>query len=245
VESPPVAKAPEPPLDRAEEVLPQPQRESRIAPFIAASLRRPDESPARPAAAPERKPEAELPRYLMQPRTKPIDDAVEEFRLDLKKPVVIGGAVIASLPAARLSDRIGRKRVIYISFVLSAGEIVGMAASPSLPLTLLSVIPVGLSAGAFLAVDWALMTDIIPKATAGRYMGISNVATASAGPLGLAVAGVVLYVVTRAGVPTPDGGDLESIFLGVAPRAAIGSMLIFVAGAAWALRKVNEKRRED
>jgi len=95
VEWPPVARAPEPPLDRAEEVLPQPQRESRIAPFIAASLRRPDESPARPAAAPERKAEAELPRYLMQPRTKPIDDAVEEFRLDLKKPVVIGGAVIA------------------------------------------------------------------------------------------------------------------------------------------------------
>jgi hypothetical protein len=58
------------------------------------------------------------------------------------------------------------------------------------------------------------MTDIIPKATAGRYMGISNVATASAGPLGLAVAGVVLYVVTRAGVPTPDAGDLESVFLG-------------------------------
>jgi len=120
-----------------------------------------------------------------------------------------------------------------------------MALSPSLELTLLAVIPVGLSAGAFLAVDWALMTDIIPKATAGRYMGISNVATASAGPLGLAVAGVVLYVVTRAGVPTPDAGDLESVFLGAAPRAAIGSMLIFVAGAAWALRKVNEKRRED
>jgi MFS family permease len=159
--------------------------------------------------------------------------------------IVAISTVIASLPAARLSDRIGRKRVIYISFVLSAIGIVGMAVSPSLPLTLLSVVPVGLSAGAFLAVDWALMTDIIPKATAGRYMGISNVATASAGPLGLAVAGVVLYVVTRAGVPTPDGGDLESIFLGAAPRAAIGSMLIFVAGAAWALRKVNEKRRED
>ena len=28
-----------------------------------------------------------------------------------------------------------------------------------------------------LAVDWALMTDIIPKAATGRYMGLSNVAT--------------------------------------------------------------------
>ena len=159
--------------------------------------------------------------------------------------IVAVSTIIASLPAARLSDRIGRKRVIYISFALAAIGITGMAFSPSLELTLLAVIPVGLSAGAFLAVDWALMTDIIPKATAGRYMGISNVATASAGPLGLAVAGVVLYLVTRAGLPTPSAGDLESIFLGVAPRAAIGSMLVFVVGAAWALRKVDEKRRED
>ncbi len=35
-------------------------------------------------------------------------------------------------------------------------------------------------------------------------MGISNVATASAGPLGLAVAGVVLVLVTRAGAPIAD-----------------------------------------
>ena len=47
----------------------------------------------------------------------------------------------------------------------------------------LALIPVGISAGTFLAVDWALMTDIIPKATSGRYMGISNVATAASGPL--------------------------------------------------------------
>ena len=63
--------------------------------------------------------------------------------------------------------------------------------------------PIGFSAGAFLVVDWALLTDIIPKASSGRYMGISNVATASSGPVGLALAGVVLFVVTRAGLPTP------------------------------------------
>ena len=107
------------------------------------------------------------------------------------------------------------------------------------------MIPIGLSAGAFLTVDWALMTDIIPKATAGRYMGISNVATATAGPLGLIVAGIVLYLVTAAGLPPPGAADPQSILLGEAPRAAIGSMLVLVAGAAWALRRVDESRRED
>jgi MFS family permease len=158
--------------------------------------------------------------------------------------IVAGSTVLATLPAARLSDRVGRKRVIYVSFVLAAIGIVGMALSPMLELTLLSTIPIGLSAGAFLTVDWALMTDIIPKATAGRYMGISNVATASAGPLGLAAAGVILFLVTRAGLPAGDASDLHSAFLAIAPRAAIGSMLVFVAGAAWALRHVDERRRE-
>ena len=159
--------------------------------------------------------------------------------------IIAAATVIAAIPAARLSDRIGRKRVINLSFALAAVGVVGVALSPTLEVTLLSLLPLGFSGGAFLVVDWALMTDIIPKARAGRYMGISNVATASAGPIGLALAGVVLYLVTRAGLPTPTAGDLESTLLGEAPRAAIGSMLVFIAIAAWALRRVDETRRED
>lgn len=165
--------------------------------------------------------------------------------------LIVTGLIIAIstaaavLPAARLSDRIGRKRVIYWSYALAAIGVIGVAVSPSLELTLLSLVPLGLSAGAFLVVDWALMTDIIPKANSGRYMGISNVATASAGPLGLALAGVVLFVVTRAGLPAAGAPDLESTLLGLAPRAAIGSMLILLMVAAVSMRWVNETRRDD
>ncbi len=152
---------------------------------------------------------------------------------------------VATVPAARLSDRIGRKRVIYLSYGMAAIGVFGIAVSPMLELTLLSLVPIGFSAGAFLVVDWALMTDIIPKARAGRYMGISNVATASAGPVGLTLAGVVLFLVNQAGLPTATSADLESTLLGVAPRAAIGSMLLFLAIAAWSLRRVEEHRRDD
>ncbi|MEO6349925.1 MAG: MFS transporter [Candidatus Limnocylindrales bacterium] len=152
---------------------------------------------------------------------------------------------LATVPAARLSDHIGRKRVIYVSYALAAVGVIGVALSPVLVVTLIALIPLGFSAGAFLVVDWALMTDIIPKARAGRYMGISNVATASAGPVGLAAAGVVLFFVTRAGLPDTAISDLESTFLGLAPRAAIGSMLIFLVIAALSLRGVTELRRED
>jgi hypothetical protein len=97
VEEPPVAKAPEPewPVARG----PAAARESRIAPFIAASLRRSEEAvaPPAPVPSPERKP-ADLPRYLTQPRAaKPVDEATEEPGFDLKRPAVIGGAVIAAV----------------------------------------------------------------------------------------------------------------------------------------------------
>jgi MFS family permease len=159
--------------------------------------------------------------------------------------IIAGSTIVAAIPAARLSDRIGRKRVINLSFALAVVGIVGVALSPTLEFTFLALLPLGFSGGAFLVVDWALMTDIIPKANAGRYMGLSNVATASAGPIGLALAGVVLFLVTRAGLPTPTADDLHSTLLGEAPRAAIGSMLVFIAIAAFALRRVDETRRED
>ncbi len=60
-----------------------------------------------------------------------------------------------------------------------------LTVAPSLPMRRASGSPGRVGAGAFLAVDWALMTDIIPKASSGRYMGMSNVATASAGALAL------------------------------------------------------------
>jgi MFS family permease len=164
---------------------------------------------------------------------------------------VLGGTTgIVTFPAARLSDRLGRKRVIYIAIALGMLGMAGVALAPSFELTVLSLIPVGISAGAFLAVDWALMTDIIPKATTGRYMGISNVATAIAGPLGLGIGGVVTTLLVLAGLP-PELRDLpvppatESAFYELAPRVAMAVTLVFLSISGLALTRVDERRRED
>ena len=85
----------------------------------------------------------------------------------------------------------------------------------------------------FLAVDWALMTDIIPKASSGRYMGLSNVATASAGVLAIAVGGTLMDVV---GGPGLDGSG---------PRAALWMAVVLMGIGALLLRPVDERRRED
>jgi MFS family permease len=147
---------------------------------------------------------------------------------------IIGASTaVATYPAARLSDRVGRKTILYGSFGLAVVGMLAIAVSPSIELTLVALVPVGISAGAFLAVDWALMTDIIPKATSGRYMGISNVATASAGPIGLLFGGVVITAFSVAGL-VAEG-----------PRVAMATTLLFLALATFTLRRVDPTRRED
>ena len=86
---------------------------------------------------------------------------------------VVGlGTLISVVPAARISDRVGRKPVIWASCVIGAIGLATTAIAPSVPVAFLGAVIYGLSAGIFLAVDWALMTDIIPKASTGRYMGL-------------------------------------------------------------------------
>jgi MFS family permease len=147
---------------------------------------------------------------------------------------IVGFCVIVSVvPASRLSDRVGRKRVIYASCVAGAIGLGIGAAAPVLPLAMAGAAIFAVAAGSFLAVDWALMSDIVPKASTGRYMGISNVATASAGTVALALGGAAVM-------------DTFNHFLwyGAGPRAALAlGVALYVAGALL-LRPVVEKRTE-
>jgi MFS family permease len=138
----------------------------------------------------------------------------------------------ATIPAARLSQRIGRKRVIYAACAVGALGMTIAALAPAPPVLVVGAILVGIGGGSFLAVDWALMTDIIPKASSGRYMGISNVATATNGIAAAFVGGLLIDSFVRAG--TPAAG----------PRVAFLIAPIWFAIGALLLRPVDERRRE-
>jgi MFS family permease len=143
------------------------------------------------------------------------------------------GNVIAVVPAARVSDRVGRKPVIYAACAVGAVGMAIVAVSPALPVTVLGGLVLGAGFGMFLAVDWALLTDLVPKASAGRYMGISNVATATAGLVGLAIGGLVI--------------DLTNAALGegAGPRIAFGLSVPLLIIGSLRLRPVVEPRRAD
>jgi MFS family permease len=139
---------------------------------------------------------------------------------------------VATIPAARLSQRVGRKRVIYAATAISALGMTIAALAPTPPVLAVGAIFVGVGGGSFLAVDWALMTDIIPKASAGRYMGVSNVATATNGVVSAFIGGLIIDAFVRAGTPA------------VGPRVAFLVAPFWFAIGALLLRPVDERRRE-
>jgi predicted MFS family arabinose efflux permease len=112
---------------------------------------------------------------------------------------VVIGNVVSVIPSSRLSDRIGRKPVIYGACAVGALGAFTAGMAPGVPVAILGGALFGAANGTFLAVDWALMTDIIPRASAGRYMGMSNVATGSATTISIALGGIVLDLVTAGG----------------------------------------------
>ena len=146
---------------------------------------------------------------------------------------IVVANVLAIVPSARLSDRIGRKPVIYASCVIGFVGVGLAALAPAIPIAIVGGALFGASAGTFLAVDWALMTDIIPKASSGRYMGLSNVATTSSTVIAVATGGLLLDAVNIA------------LGLGAGPRAAFLLGAAYYVVAAITLRPVVEPPRSE
>ncbi|HEY7132835.1 MAG TPA: MFS transporter [Candidatus Limnocylindrales bacterium] len=140
-------------------------------------------------------------------------------------------SVLAIVPAARLSDRFGRKPVIYVCSVLGATGIGIVALAPDTPWLVIGAAIFGASQGTFLAVDWALMTDIIPKAASGRYMGLSNVVTASSSAFATIVVGLTIDTFNR--LQGVGAGDRLGLAIGV---------ISFIVGAVL-LHPVREPAR--
>jgi MFS family permease len=147
--------------------------------------------------------------------------------------IVVLANLIAIIPSARLSDRIGRKPVIYASCVVGCVGLVIAALGPTIPFALIGAGLFGASAGTFLAVDWALITDIIPRASSGRYMGLSNVATSSSSVFAAMTGGLTIDLVNN------------TLGLGTGPRAAFLLGAAYYIVAMFLLRPVVEPDRRS
>jgi MFS family permease len=138
-------------------------------------------------------------------------------------------ALLAAIPGGALTWRWGRVRTVLASALLGAAGSVAFTLAPSYAVLFVIAIPFGMAIGVFLSADWALLVDLVPAAEAGRYLGLSNVATAGAGLLAVAIGGPVADVV-NANAP------------GIGYRAVFALAAIEFLVGAWCVGHVHEPR---
>jgi MFS family permease len=167
--------------------------------------------------------------------------------------LVVVCALAVALPAARASDRFGRRPLILVGGLLGAagllmlvfshyellpaGLVAPLADALNVPdlaaqATLVGVL-IGIGYGLFFSVDWAFIQDVIPVDEAGLFMGFSNIATAGSGIIARFVGGFLLDPFNAGprifGLP----GGFPVIFAVFSAWLLIGALLIL---------KVPEKR---
>ena len=106
---------------------------------------------------------------------------------------LLAGAILSSLAAGWLSDRHGRKLMVYISGGLQALVVAVFILTGSFELTVIMGIIFGLGYGAYQAVDWALASDVLPSEDDyAKDMGVWHVAFTLPQVLATPIAGRLL-----------------------------------------------------
>jgi MFS family permease len=126
--------------------------------------------------------------------------------------------VVTAIVGGIISDRLGkRKMIVTVSGSLTAVAALLLTAVETWPSAMLAAVLFGTGFGAYLAVDQALITQVLPAAKdRAKDLGIINIAIVGPSAVGAALAGVL---VSLGGYPT--------LFAGTAVVAAAGSALVW------------------
>ena len=137
--------------------------------------------------------------------------------------IYTGCVVLTAIVGGMISDRLGRRKAI----VTIGGALMGAAALlltfvETWPAAIVAAVLYGTGFGAYLAVDQALITQVLPAAAnRAKDLGIINIAIVAPGAVGAALAGALVSL-----------GGYPLLFAGTAVVAALGSVLV------WRIRSV-------
>ncbi|MEU1398945.1 MFS transporter [Micromonospora zamorensis] len=128
------------------------------------------------------------------------------------------GMMLTAVVAGRLSDRSGRRKIYVIaSGVIMAVAALLLAVAPVWPMAIVAALLLGAGYGVYLAVDAALITQVLPRATdRAKDLGVINIANSAPQVLGPALsAPLVVYL-----------GGYPTLYAVTAVVTLIGSALV-------------------
>jgi MFS family permease len=126
--------------------------------------------------------------------------------------------VVTAIVGGIISDRIGKRKMI----VTVSGALMGVAALlltfvENWDAALVAAVLFGMGFGAYLAVDQALITQVLPAAAdRAKDLGIINIAIVGPAAIGAAIAGPLVIL-----------GGYPTLFAGTAIVAALGSIFVW------------------
>jgi MFS family permease len=125
---------------------------------------------------------------------------------------------VTATVGGRISDRLGkRKMIVTISGALMGAAAVLLAFVETWPAAELAAVLFGTGFGAYLAVDQALITQVLPTAKdRGKDLGLINIAIAGPAAVGGLLAALLVTV-----------GSYPTLFAATAVSAAFGSTLVW------------------
>jgi len=118
--------------------------------------------------------------------------------------IYTGSVVVTSIVGGIISDRSGRRKLLVtVSGLLMAAAALLLTFSETWPAALVAALLYGMGYGAYIAVDQALITQVLPKARdRAKDLGIINIAIVCPGAIGALIAAPL---VSLAGYPTLFG----------------------------------------
>lgn len=106
--------------------------------------------------------------------------------------VLMASVAVGTLPMGLLSDRLGAKRLLLMSFVLIAtASALGLWVT-TLPQVRLVLALAGLGVAAQNASAFPLLTRLVPRQEVGFYTGLQTTALSIAGPLAIGITGALI-----------------------------------------------------
>jgi MFS family permease len=132
--------------------------------------------------------------------------------------IYTGCVVVTAIVGGVISDRMGRRKMI----VTVGGALMGTAALlltfvETWPAAMVAAVLFGSGFGAYLAVDQALITQVLPAAAnRAKDLGIINIAIVAPGAVGAVLAGALVSL-----------GSYPTLFAGTAAVAALSSVLVW------------------